>query len=213
MNQAQVTKFIFEKDSIPQKGVIVSGAIIGLSKKYIKSPILDMGAGSGVLISKLAEKYNNCSGIDLFPKSGFVRYGDITDTHLQDGSIGTIFCTDVIEHLSDIDLGATILEMYRILKSSGYAIITTIYNEDLVRNYVTCPQCKHTFHRRGHCQVFSEERIRKLFRCFDIVETHTLKLHLEASFGPLLAKMFYLFKLDRLVKFHEKDLFIVVRKK
>lgn len=214
MNQATITKTVFEKDTIPQKGTVVSEAVISLSKKYTKPPIIDLGAGSGDLINRLARKYGNlvCTGIDLYPKGENVIRDDITDTDRPDNSAATVFCTDVIEHLSDEDLELAILEMHRILKPNGCAIITTIYNEDLSRNHITCPECRHEFHRRGHCQVFTEERIRHLFRDFEIVEIRTLKLHLEASFGFLLAKLFYLFKIDKLVRFHEKDLFLVVRK-
>ena len=214
MNQVAITKTVFKNDTIPQKGTVVSEAVINLSKKYTKLPIIDLGAGSGALINRLARKYGSiaCTGIDLYPKGENVIEGDITNLLRPDNSAQTVFCTDVIEHLDTPDLTAAISETYRILKPGSYAIFTTIANENLLRNYITCPGCGNQFHRRGHCQTFTKKDIYRLFTGFEIVEIRETKLHLEATFGSFLAKMFYLFKLDKLVKFHEKDLFIVVRK-
>ena len=215
MNQAAITKTVFKNDTIPQKGTVVSDAIIALAKRYTKPTIIDLGAGSGDLINKLARKYGSivCTGIDLYPKGENVIEGDITNLLRPDASARTVFCTDVIEHLDTPDLTAAINETYRILKPGGYAIFTTIANERLSRNYITCPGCGNQFHRRGHCQTFTRKDIRHLFFGFEIIKIKEMKLHLEASFGSLFAKLFYLFKLDKLVKFHEQDLFIVVRKK
>ena len=45
-------------------------------------------------------------------------------------------------------------------------------NEDLKLNLIKCPECGRKFHKSGHNQVFSESKIRDLFRTkgFEIVD-------------------------------------------
>jgi len=70
------------------------------------------------------------------------------------------------------------------------------------------------FHRWGHCQVFSEERIRSLLRKygFGVVEIRKTNLWFLAKFG-FLAHAIYFFHIDRLAKqIFCKDLFVVAKK-
>lgn len=69
---------------------------------------------------------------------------------IEDNFIDCVFAVEIIEHLSDTYLSATLNEIYRILKPGGYLIITTPNNEDLEANKTICPECGCIFHRWQH---------------------------------------------------------------
>ena len=102
--QEKMVKFNF---SGTYQGDVVSSLIIKLVQKYLKSPILDIGAGSGALINELKNKDYKTTGIDLFPRGKDIKKGGITNLEFKDNEFNTIFCTEVIEHLTDeqIDKG------------------------------------------------------------------------------------------------------------
>jgi SAM-dependent methyltransferase len=66
---------------------------------------------------------------------------------------------EVLEHLSDEALHATIGEVRRVLKKAGRFIGTVPADENLLENRVMCPHCGEPFHRWGHLQSFGERRL------------------------------------------------------
>lgn len=201
------------------KGEKVSDVVIGLSKRFIGGSILDVGGGNGALLHRLKKRYRGrkVTAIDLVPRSNGVRKGDCTNLDFDDARFDTIFCMDVIEHLSDEDLDDCLNEANRVLRTGGYAIFTTLNNERLEGSTVACPECQCKFHRWGHCQVFDGIRVERLFKKkgFKVVKMRILHLKLLATF-PISATIFYLLRFDRLLAkkvapVHE-DLFFVVRK-
>jgi len=143
-------------------GDFASKFIIKKVRKYIKSPILDIGAGTGILIKELRKQNFIASGIDPVPKSKNVEKGDITKIEFSNNSFQTIFCSEVIEHLSDKQIDKGVTEIKRILIENGNLIVTVPFNENLKNNSVTCPKCEYNFHRMGHLQSFTKKRITKL---------------------------------------------------
>ena len=211
-------KRFWSGDEATSKGDFISGATLSLAKRYIGENAVDIGAGSGALIRAFKEKYksNKCiSGIDIAPKIKEIQYGNCTNLPFEDGSFDTCFCTDVIEHLADSDLDKCLNEVNRVLKLKGYGVFTTFNNEKLTERIVTCPECGCKFHRRGHCQVFDEDRIRTLFqkKGFKVVKLKTANLNFMTRF-KVSARIFYFFRFDRLVNVDllTADLFFVVRK-
>ncbi|MBU0898222.1 MAG: class I SAM-dependent methyltransferase [Nanoarchaeota archaeon] len=191
-------------------GDLVSNVVIRMSRKYIGKRILDVGAGSGALAKKV-----NATAIDLVPKGGNVIKGDCTNLQFENHAFDTVFCTELIEHLNDQDLEKCLKEINRVLKPDCYAVFTTNYDENLKASTVTCPDCGSRFHKWGHCQSFSEKRIKDLLikEGFEIVELKKLNLGFVAVFN-FLAKIFYKTRMDKLFKnkMLQKNLFIVARK-
>ena len=66
---------------------------------------------------------------------------------------------EVLEHLPDDIIAATMLELRRVLKPGGQFIGTVPADERLAENAVMCPHCGNGFHRWGHQQSFSAERL------------------------------------------------------
>ena len=216
-NRTEQDKF-WATQKPPYKGDLVSEVTLSLAKRYIGDNAVDIGAGSGALMRSFRKKYKDKKsivGIDISPKSEEIRQGDCTNLPFEDGSFDTCFATDLIEHLSDTDLGKFLNEANRILKTNGYGVFNTINNENLRKAMVTCPECGCTFHRTGHCQVFDEGRIRNLFssRGFKVVKVRKVNLGYMSMF-KFFASLFYFLHFDRLFKVEllTRDMFFVVRK-
>lgn len=92
----------------------------------------------------------------------------------NDGYAGHVVASEILEHLTDEQVSAAMVEISRVLSRFGYLYITVPFNEDLQGNVTCCPSCNHVFHRWGHKQSFTKERIRSLLEpAFEVV---TLKL-------------------------------------
>ncbi len=201
----------------PFKGDSVSKIILMLAKKYIGKNAIDVGGGSGALLENFHQMFKGKKiiAIDLAPKHPKVLEMDCTKIKYPDSSFDTIFCTDVIEHLSDEDLDKCLAELNRVLKEGKYGIFSTINDENLMTNQVTCPDCGIKFHKWGHCQIFTESRIKKLFKKngFEIIKIKKLNLGFLAK-AHFLARTFYFFKLERIfkIKLFVNDLFFIVKK-
>ena len=68
-------------------GDILASEVIRLSKKYIGENVLDVGAGSGALISKIP----NAVGVDVAPKNPKIIKGDILKLPFDDAIFDTVF--------------------------------------------------------------------------------------------------------------------------
>jgi len=100
-----------------------------LARKFLEnSPknatIFDLGCGEGVLVNEYRQMGTNISGIDSNYESEFVFRGNLTSTGLDNNSIDMVLCMDVLEHLSFADQELAILEISRILRVGGMALIT-----------------------------------------------------------------------------------------
>jgi SAM-dependent methyltransferase len=152
-------KKLFSKRIGKYSGDTRAPAIKLLSKKYLKGKVLDIGAGSGSLISIIP----GAVGIDIAPKKKEIKEGDISDIPFSDNSFETVFALEVLEHLDDETLAKGIKEVSRVLVDNGNFIISTPYNEDLNSKMVLCPNCNNYFHPVGHIRSFNGADIIKLF--------------------------------------------------
>lgn len=86
-----------------------------------------------------------------------------------------VIMSEVLEHLSDEVLNATLLEVRRVLKPEGRLIGTVPANENLLENLTICPHCGEAFHRWGHLQSFSLIRLRGLLleKNFTVLRSET----------------------------------------
>lgn len=65
-----------------------------------------------------------------------------------------VVMSEVLEHLDDDVLEATLDEVYRVLRPGGAFIGTVPARENLADSHVVCPQCGIKFHRWGHMRSF-----------------------------------------------------------
>lgn len=113
---------------------------------------------SPVTIDEIRKKYN----MGDRAKIGFSQ-----SIPFEDFQFDVVVVSEVLEHLSDDVLNLTIFEIRRILKKNGLIIITVPANENLVDNKAVCPHCGEIFHRWGHLQSFTRERLRKIILTYN----------------------------------------------
>lgn len=135
--------------------------------------ILNIGVGNGVL-----ERLAIAKGCDVWcldPSSRAIerlrselrlehraQVGYSQALPFKDSEFDAIVMSEVLEHLSDAVLQLTLKECLRTLRDGGLFIGTVPADEKLFESQVVCPECGKIFHRWGHVQEFSEERLKGL---------------------------------------------------
>jgi len=144
--------------------------IIKLIPKDVVS-VLDAGCGSGVVVNNLPEKFRKVVGIDFSEES--LKYvktekvlGTIAHLPFDNKSFDLIICSEVLEHLKDLDYFLAIKELERVAKK--YIILTFPNNENLKRSSVICPHCNQWFHPYYHVRKFDSKEIKKIFVGFSL---------------------------------------------
>lgn len=97
---------------------------------------------------------------------GFSQKIPFPDEHFD-----AVVMSEVLEHLDDLVMEATLREIHRVLRPDGMFLGTVPARENLADSHVVCPQCAHQFHRWGHQRSFDvAELSRALKQEFALVE-------------------------------------------
>jgi len=135
--------------------------------------VLDIGVGDGTFERLAAARGLNVHVLDPDPKAierarielglgDRARTGFGQTLPWPDGSFDAVVVSEVLEHLDDTTLRATLGEVQRVLRPSGRLIGTVPADEALDEQRVVCPDCGRHFHRWGHEQTFTPARMRSL---------------------------------------------------
>jgi ubiquinone/menaquinone biosynthesis C-methylase UbiE len=124
--------------------------------------LLDVGCGMGRLLAKLPnyERY----GMDI--SAGYLEHAikggaevclsKVEDMPYHDEYFDTVVCTDVLEHV--LDINASITQLFRVLKSGGHLVIRVPYRENLE------PYLQPEYpYQMAHLRNFDEFGLRLLF--------------------------------------------------
>ena len=144
--------------------------------------VLDIGVGDGTFARLAARRGLRIHILD--PDAGAIerartelalgdraRAGFGQKIPWPDGSFDAVVLSEVLEHLDDATLQATLGEVARVLRRGGRVIGTVPADDRLEEQQVVCPHCGSRFHRWGHAQSFSPERMAAvLSETFDRVE-------------------------------------------
>ena len=124
--------------------------------------ILDIGVGTGRLLARFPglDRYGidvSLGYLERLDDSGIdVCMGKVEDLPYRDGAFDAVVCTDVLEHVVDLD--AAVREIRRVLRPGGLAIIRVPYREDLAPyNDPGYP------YRLAHLRSFDEHSLAILF--------------------------------------------------
>jgi 2-polyprenyl-3-methyl-5-hydroxy-6-metoxy-1,4-benzoquinol methylase len=138
-----------------------------------KLRVLNIGVGRGGLESILQKKGVVVSCLDPSEASienirnqlsleNRAKVGYSQAMPFEDREFDFVIMSEVIEHLSNEILQSTLLEVSRVLKTGGYFMGTVPADEKLIDNHAMCPHCGETFHRWGHVQSFSRQRLTQI---------------------------------------------------
>ncbi len=145
--------------------------------------VLNIGAGDGGFERMALEKGADVYSLDV--SSGTVEFlrkslnlgkkavcASADEMPFEKNFFDVVVMSEVIEHLTRVQMLDSFREVNRVLKPSGFLCGTTPCNEDLREQETVCPNCAHVFHRWGHKQSFTPESLEKaLLEYFPVVKT------------------------------------------
>jgi SAM-dependent methyltransferase len=176
MDQAKIWEF-FQNSGEAIEAFSKSEPRYGYLARQIsrQDQVLNIGVGRGGLEALLIKKGAVVSCLDPSENSiEFMRATYQLGTRAQVGfsqalpfpnaRFDVVVMSEVLEHLPNDVLEATLGEVRRVLKADGRFIGTVPANECLSDNLAICPHCDEVFHRWGHVQSFSLSRLRGLLQ-------------------------------------------------
>lgn len=141
--------------------------IINTIPDDVKS-ILDLGCGSGTILSKLYHTYN-ITGVDLSINS--LIHLNLSDASLinaiahqlpfKDRSFDLVICADVLEHIPDPFYKIVTSEISRV--SKRYLLLNTPYRISIYGYLSKCGKCNSEFHPHGHVRTCDEHSLFEAF--------------------------------------------------
>lgn len=141
-----------------------------------KSKVLNIGAGSGYLEALLMQRDVDAYTLDPSDvtvnrlnieqgMAGRAKQGYCHAIPFPEAHFDYVIMTEVIEHIQNERLDASLREVARVLKNDGRFIGTVPHMEVLRNNEVFCPNCHENFHRWGHLHSFDLQTLRDLLEC------------------------------------------------
>jgi 2-polyprenyl-3-methyl-5-hydroxy-6-metoxy-1,4-benzoquinol methylase len=181
-------------------------AILDFVARYVRldgGRVLDYGCGAGYLIEHLLGRGVRVHGLDF--SSGSVervraRFGSRPNfdgaTHVADlpgplpaESFDVVTCIEVIEHLPDVWLRSTLLELSRLLRPGGTLLVTTPNDERLDANRTMCPECGGVFHAYQHVRSWTAATLEPVLAAYGIQKVHVEALNFSDVSPSLLRRM------------------------
>ncbi len=116
----------------------------------------------GVLARCLDPSSESKSAMELIVGKGNAKVGHSQAIPFPSGVFDVVIMSEVLEHLSDEIIHASLDEVVRVLRPKGRFLGTVPADENLAANKVICPHCGEGFHRWGHEQTFSRQSLKVL---------------------------------------------------
>lgn len=158
-----------------------------LTEQQVKTPILDIGCGTGGFIKKIKKVYNSKEiiGTDFSkdalkiakkknPEVKFIKINLLQIPKKLHGSFSTIICSEVLEHIQDVNLA--VKNLNRLLKKNGIIVLSVPY---LMKHW--------TIHDKisGHFRRFKKNELEK------ILVKNNFKILKHFSWGRLIYDFYY----------------------
>ena len=129
-----------------------------------RTSVLDIGARDGHFSRLLTEFFDQVTALDLqTPSFHYARVtkvaGDVTNLRFPDSSFDCVFCTEVLEHVPDLDKACR-----EIVRVSRHEIVIGVpLRQDIRLGRTTCQSCGGINPPWGHVNTFDEARLTRLF--------------------------------------------------
>lgn len=171
MDQQKIWQYFQNDDEIGDLAFQAQARYAFLAAKIAPAAaVLNIGVGRGGLEEILIEKGCDVSCLDPSEDSiqrlrsrlalaERAQVGYAQSIPFSDARFDVVIVSEVLEHLSDKDIQDALTEARRVLRPGGRCIGTVPADENLLSSRVACPGCGMVFHRWGHVQTFSRQRL------------------------------------------------------
>ncbi|MBU1726465.1 MAG: class I SAM-dependent methyltransferase [Candidatus Omnitrophica bacterium] len=180
---------MIREQSVFHSSYIVNSLIykqLSSNKEYFKGALLDLGCGESPYKELVEDKIDYYIGLNFFkddsqPHVNVVARGE--SLPFADGSIDTILCTEVMEHVPEP--GIFLQEMKRVLKKGGYIVFTVpaiwyLHHKPYDYNRFTIYGLEYLFNKYGFHIVKFERRGN-----FWLTLGQMINYHIDYSFSGL----------------------------
>jgi len=154
-------------------GRLAGAELVKLIQPYLQpgGTHLDYGAGSGHIVRLLVDGGWRVAAYDPSADRGSVLAGLVGGRAEFLGMVGpeseeqfdVVLLFEVIEHILDADLSASLERLRRFVKPGGRIIVSTPNNEDLDLASAYCPASNRLFHRWQHMRSFTPQGLEQTF--------------------------------------------------
>lgn len=162
--------------------------------------VLNIGVGDGSLETLACAKRLDVWSLDPSERAiehlrGRLNHGEKAQVGYSqkmpfpDEHFDCVVMTEVLEHLDDETLDASLAEVCRVLRVNGLFIGTVPARERLANQRVVCPQCGCQFHRWGHKRRFDTDTLTSVLRTRFVVKTSMEKFFIDWDSVGLLGKL------------------------
>ena len=171
------TRYYFE---LATTNLSLYRALRSAAERHVRGRLLDAGAGRMAYRNMLQEFCDRYESLDNADPAGGIDYvADLQDTGLPDARYDTVFCTQVLQHLTEP--GRAVAEMARVLKPGGKVVISVphfvwLHNEPHDYWRFTGHGMKYLLEKSG-LKVLSVEKVGGLV-CFLAYAVSTMMLAL-----------------------------------
>jgi ubiquinone/menaquinone biosynthesis C-methylase UbiE len=129
--------------------------------------VLEIGARDGHFSKLLPDYFSEVTALDrVEPDFRIERVrtvsGDVRSLDFEDRSFDCVFCTEVLEHIDDVERAAA--EVSRVAQTQ--LLIGVPYRQDLRWGRTTCGKCFGVSPAWGHLHSFDEKKLLRLFPKF-----------------------------------------------
>lgn len=122
----------------------------------------ELVSGAGVAIHSLDPSARTIEDLQRrFRMESTAKVGYSNQIPFDGGLFDVVVASEVLEHLPDEALKASIQEIRRVLVPGGAFIGTVPSRDPIDLHRVVCPNCAFQFHRWGHVRSFTEDSLRR----------------------------------------------------
>lgn len=164
--------------SEPKTPPAVKQIFTQLVQERARGVVCDLGCGDGYVIQRLGDRGQRIAVdlafayLELLPGEIAALWSTVEDVPLRSGSIDTILCTDVIEHVLDATLLAR--EIDRLLAPDGQALLAFPFEQDLGVYDLPEYRAKYGKYKYVHVRSITDALVADLFSGFEVRFEHLI---------------------------------------